>query len=299
MKYSAYLNLGKKRFDKRIKKARTLLTNCRVCPRKCGVNRLEGERGFCKLGAKAMVSSHHLHFGEESCLVGRRGSGTIFFTRCNLACVYCQNYDISQLSIGAEVDAGELAQMMMELQSLGCHNINFVTPTSQVPQILEALPLAVERGLKIPLVYNTNAYDSIETLKLLDGIVDIYMPDAKYADDKVAQKYSAASDYFDIMKKAIREMHWQVGDLVVEDGIAKRGLLVRHLVLPNDLAGTQEVMKFLAAEISKNTFINIMDQYRPYWKASEYPELEGPITKEEYEEAVEMVKKWRLRLENE
>lgn len=293
--YPSFLNLGRRELNKRVEKIRKLLANCRVCPRKCGVNRLKGEKGFCKLGAKAIVSSHHPHFGEESCLVGRRGSGTIFFTHCNLACVYCQNYDISQLGVGVEVSAKELAQMMVELQSLGCHNINLVTPTPQVPQILEALPIAIEMGLKILIVYNTNAYDSVETLRFLDGIVDIYMPDAKYADDKIAQKYSAALNYFDAMKKAIREMHRQVGDLVTKDGIAECGLLVRHLVLPNGLAGTEKVMKFLAAEISKNTFVNVMNQYRPCWKANRYPEIARPITSGEYEEAVEIAKRTGLR----
>jgi len=296
--YPSFLNLSKKELDRRVQKTGKLLENCQVCPRKCGVNRLKGEKGFCKLGAKAMVSSHHPHFGEESCLVGRRGSGTIFFTHCNLACVYCQNYDISQLGVGAEVDAEELAQMMIELQNFECHNINFVTPTSQVSQILEALPVAIEKGLKIPLVYNTNGYDSVETLKLLDGIIDIYMPDAKYADNEVAQKYSSAPDYFDRMKKAICEMHRQVGDLIIENGIAKRGLLIRHLVLPNGLAGTQKVIEFLAREISPNTFVNIMDQYRPCWKANQYPEIARPITAYEYQEAREIAKRAGLTLSN-
>lgn len=263
-----------------------------------------------------MVSAFHPHFGEESCLVGRHGSGTIFFTYCNLACVYCQNYDISQLGAGKEVSIEELAQMMIGLQNLACHNINFVTPTSQVPQILQALPLAIEKGLKIPLVYNTNAYDSVETLRILNGIIDIYMPDAKYSDNKIAKKYSnvlckcdrinrgqngkmgqgTEDGYFETMKKAIKEMHRQVGDLVInKEGIATKGLLVRHLVLPNNLAGTKIIMEFLSKEISPNTFVNIMDQYRPCYKAHQWPELNRPITPEEYQQTIIIAKKSGLK----
>lgn len=286
-KYSSYLNLTKKELEDRVKKACKLLENCRVCPRNCGVNRLKNEKGFCKLGSLPMISSYHPHFGEEACLVGRYGSGIIFFTYCNLACIYCQNYDISQLGYGEEISIERLAEMMIILQNFGCHNINFVTPTSQVPQILKALPIAIKNGLKVPLVYNTNAYDSIEALRLLGGIIDIYMPDAKYADDVVAVKYSSAPKYFKIMKYAIKEMHRQVGDLVMDsNGIAIRGLLVRHLVLPNNLAGTEKIMKFLAKEISPNTFVNIMDQYRPCYKAVQFPQLNRSITFKEYQEAI-------------
>ncbi len=291
---SYYLNLSKKELKKRIEKAISLLNPCQVCPRKCGINRIKGEHGFCRLGRKAKVSSYHPHFGEEPCLVGTHGSGTIFFTSCNLACVFCQNYDISQLDYGQEVSAEELAQIMISLQKIGCHNINFVTPTSQVPQILEALEIAIGKGLKIPLVYNSNAYDSVETLKLLDGLVDIYMPDAKYSDDQIAVKYSSAPNYFEIMKKALKEMHRQVGDLEIKDGIAIRGLLVRHLVLPKDLAGTEKIMKFLAEEISKDAFVNMMDQYRPCYKAFQYKELSQGITHQEYREAVDLAKKYGL-----
>jgi len=290
----SYLNLSKKELKKRVEKALSFLNPCQVCPRKCGVNRLENKKGFCRLGRKAKVSSSHPHFGEESCLVGTFGSGTIFFTSCNLACIFCQNYDISQLDYGQEISSQELVKMMISLQKLGCHNINFVTPTSQVPQILEALEVAIERGLKIPLVYNSNAYDSVETLKLLDGIIDTYLPDAKYSDDEIALKYSSAPNYFEIMKKALKEMHRQVGDLEIKNGIAVRGLLIRHLVLPDNLAGTEKIMKFLAEEISKNTFVNIMDQYRPCYKAFSYPELSRGITFKEYQEAINLAKKYGL-----
>jgi putative pyruvate formate lyase activating enzyme len=247
--------------------------------------------------------------------VGTHGSGTIFMTWCNLRCVYCQNYDISQLGHGHRVSEKELADIMIYLQNIGCHNINFVSPTHQVSQILAALPYAIEKGLKLPLVYNTNAYDSVDTLKLLKGIFDIYMPDTKYSDDKIAVKYSSAPGYFNIMKKAIKEMYRQVGDLIIKskikmqksklqiknknlenipDGVAIKGLLVRHLVLPNDLSGTEKIMKFLAS-LSKNTFVNIMDQYRPCHKANLYPPLDRSITKEEFNQAIKIAKDQRLK----
>ncbi|GAH82640.1 unnamed protein product, partial [marine sediment metagenome] len=247
---------------------------CEICPKKCHRDRLAGERGFCQLGSEPVISAYHPHFGEERVLVGNHGSGTIFFTSCNLSCVFCQNYEISQLRIGEEVSYERLAQMMIELQNLGCHNINLVSPTSHVPAIVKSLSIAREQGLKLPLVYNTNAYDSVKVLKLLDGIIDIYMPDTKYSSDVNALKYSNAPNYFAIMKKAMKEMHRQAGDLIInEEGIAVKGLLVRHLVLPNNLTGTKEIIEFFAKEISKNTFLNIMDQYYPHAKASQYPEL--------------------------
>ena len=291
MRLPSYLNLSDKELAQREKGLFKILEDCQVCPRQCRVNRVKEEKGVCQLGHLPMVSSFHPHFGEERVLVGRGGSGTIFFTSCNLACLFCQNYEISQLRQGEEVSFEKLAEMMLGLQKIGCHNVNFVTPSSQVPQIIKALIMAKEQGLKIPLVYNTNAYDSVETLKLLEGIVDIYMPDAKYSDDKLALKYSQAADYFAIMKKAIKEMHRQVGDLFVnQEGITTRGLLVRHLVLPNNLAGSKEIFNFLAREISTNTFLNIMDQYYPCYQAFEYPELARPITPEEYQEAVNWAK---------
>jgi len=293
--YPSYLNLSKKEFKKRIEKSFKLLENCRLCPRECGVERLRGELGFCGLKELPMISAYHPHFGEEKVLVGQFGSGTIFFTSCNLSCVFCQNYEISQLRIGKEVSFEELAKIMIELQEKGCHNINLVTPTPQVPQILKSLFLAREMGLKIPLVYNTNSYDSLETLKLLDGIIDIYMPDAKYSDNEIAKKYSKAPHYFEIMKKAIKEMYRQVGDLKIQKGIAIRGLLVRHLVLPNNLAGSPKIFEFLSREISENTFLNIMNQYHPYYKASEYPGLARKISKEEFEGAVVLAKNFNLK----
>jgi putative pyruvate formate lyase activating enzyme len=294
--YPFYLNLGKKELKRRIERLFKILESCEICPRKCHVNRLKGEKGYCQLGYLPMVSAYHPHFGEEAPLVGKYGSGTIFMTSCNLSCVYCQNYEISQLRIGEEVSFERLAEMMVELQNLGCHNINFVTPTPQVPAILKSLEIAIEKGLKIPLVYNTSSYDSLEVLKLLDGIVDIYLPDARYSDDKIALKYSNVPNYFEIMKKAIKEMHRQVGDLVInEEGIAIRGLIVRHLVLPNGLAGSEKIFEFIAKEISKNTFLNIMDQYWPAYKAHQYPELSRRITEKEFQEVINLAKNFGLK----
>ncbi|MBZ9572417.1 radical SAM protein [Patescibacteria group bacterium] len=306
--YPSYLSLSRKELNKRIEKLFKILERCEICPRKCRINRLKEKKGFCQLGREPVVSAHHPHFGEESPLVGRfgpaspdslarrGGSGTIFFTSCNLACVYCQNYGISQLRIGDETSFEKLSQMMIDLQKLGCHNINLVTPTPQVPQIIKSLSIAIEKGLKLPLVYNTSSYDSIEVLKLLDKIVDIYMPDARYSDNEIALKYSNAKNYFEIMKGAIKEMHRQVGDLVLDkNGIAVRGLLVRHLVLPNDLAGSEKIFKFLAKEISPNTFLNIMGQYYPCYRAFEFPELSRRITYEEYQEAIKLAKKANLK----
>ncbi|WP_286974433.1 radical SAM protein [Acetomicrobium sp. UBA5826] len=281
-----------KKLSERLEKALEISSNCELCPRKCHVNRLKDEKSFCKTGRNAIVSSYGPHFGEEKVLVGRFGSGTIFFTHCNLACVFCQNYDISQLGKGNEVSAQELADIMLELQRMGCHNINLVSPTHCVAQILEALLIAFEEGLKIPIVYNTGGYDSVDTLKLLDGIVDIYMPDIKYGDDERGMRYSSAPNYFSVAKSAVKEMHRQVGDLKTDDsGIAVKGLLVRHLVLPNDLAGTEKVMEFLATEISTETFVNIMDQYHPLYKAKQYPELSRSINRAEFQRAVKIARK--------
>ncbi|MGQ9630432.1 MAG: radical SAM protein [bacterium] len=272
----------------RAERAREMMRGCKVCPRECGVDRLSGERGICRTGELPVVASFHAHFGEERPLVGFYGSGTIFFTHCNLRCVFCQNCDISQMGDGVETSIENLAEMMLSLQRAGCHNINFVTPTHVVPQILAALVIAAERGLNVPLVYNSGGYDSVGTLKLLEGVFDIYMPDFKYADCSKAKKFSGAEDYPRVAKAAIKEMHRQVGDLRVDKrGIAYRGLLVRHLVLPEDLAGTSEVMRFLAQEVSPDTYVNVMAQYRPCYKASEYPELRRRITRGELERALE------------
>jgi len=260
-----------------------------LCPRHCGVNRLAGESGKCHITRQAVISSYGPHFGEESPLVGRHGSGTIFFTYCNLRCVFCQNYTISQLGEGWAVDKEEMAKMMLSLQAKGCHNINLVSPTHVVPYILEALELAVGMGLYLPLVYNSGGYDSVETLELLDGIIDIYMPDMKYSDDKTAEQLSGIKDYPKVNKAAIKEMHRQVGDLQLnEQGIAQRGLLVRHLVLPNRLAGTEEIVAFLAQEVSTNTYLNIMAQYHPCHKAFDIPQLSRSVSKQEFCEAIDL-----------
>lgn len=293
--WPSYLNLSARELEEREEQLFEFLRHCKVCPRQCGVNRLENQFGYCKVGFYPRVSAYHPHFGEERVLVGENGSGTIFFTSCNLSCVYCQNYEISQIRIGEEVSFEQLSSMMINLQKMGCHNINFVTPTHQIPQIVRALRIAIEKGLRVPLVYNTSAYDTVEILKILDGIFDIYMPDLKYGDNEPAQQYSFAPNYFQIAKEAIKEMHRQVGDLLVdENGIAKRGLLVRHLVLPNDIAKSQRVFEFIAKEVSKDTFLNVMNQYFPFFKATSIPPLSRPITRKEYEEALRMAKECGL-----
>ena len=287
----AYLNLLRSNeLKERIREAYRRLEACDICPRECGVNRRESTKGaVCRTGERAVVSSYNPHFGEEAPLVGRHGSGTIFFSWCNLRCQYCQNYEISQLGHGREVEPEELATMMLRLQAMGCHNINLVSPTHVVPQILAGLLIAAQAGLRLPLVYNTGGYDSLKTLQLLDGIVDIYMPDMKYADAEIARKYSKVKNYPAVNQAAVKEMHRQVGDLVLDEGgVALRGLLVRHLVLPEGLAGTAEIVRFLAEEVSKNTYLNIMDQYRPCYKAHQLPPLDRRITHEEYAEAVRL-----------
>lgn len=290
VKYPSYLNLSQKDWQQRIKKAWQLMHPCRVCPRECGVNRLDRadpKLGFCRTKDQALVYSSHPHFGEERCLRGSGGSGTIFFSSCNLACVYCQNWEISQIRLGREVTNQELAEMMISLQEQGCHNINFVTPTIYVPQILQALPLAIDKGLKIPLVYNTGGYDRVDTLKLLEGVVDIYMPDIKYSKNALGLKYSHVKDYWQVVRPAVKEMYRQVGDLQIsKDGLAIKGLLIRHLVLPENLAGTEKVMEFIANEISQASYVNIMDQYHPANKAHRYPEINRRIARKEFEDAV-------------
>lgn len=273
------------------------LEDCDLCARYCHVNRKETLHGVvCRTGELAVVNSAGPHHGEEDCLRGWRGSGTIFFSWCNLRCVYCQNWEISWKGQGEERTAEELAEIMLELQAMGCHNINLVSPSHVVAQILAALVIAADQGLRLPLVYNTGGFDSLEALKLLDGVVDIYMPDMKYGDPDLAKKYSHVPDYVRVNQAAVREMHRQVGDLrLASDGIAERGLLVRHLVLPNGIAGTEQVMQFLAREISRDTYVNIMDQYRPTYRASEYPELNRMITAEEYRAALEAARRAGLR----
>lgn len=273
-----------------------MLESCRVCPRECRVHRLKNEkRGFCRSGLNPIVSSASPHHGEEPPLSGTRGSGTIFFANCNLKCVYCQNYPISQMGNGVERTPGELACQMLWLQEQGCHNLNLVTPTHFMPQILKALGIAKERGFTLPVVYNTSGYESIEALRLLDGIVDIYLPDMRYSDDSASLKYSSAPRYRTVNRAAIKEMYRQVGTLVLdEEGIARRGLIIRHLVLPGGLSGTEGVMKFLAEEISKDVYISLMSQYFPAYKATESKELSRRITVKEYEEARRIMEKYGL-----
>jgi putative pyruvate formate lyase activating enzyme len=263
------------------------LKNCTMCPRRCQVDRTTGQMGFCRTGSNAYVASYDAHFGEEAPLVGQKGSGTIFFTHCNLLCNFCQNFDISHQGAGYEVTDEQLARIMLDLQAAGCHNINFVTPTHVVPQILSALVIAADNGLRVPLVYNSSGYDSVETLRLLDGVIDIYMPDFKFWDPKIAQLTCQASDYPDVARAALTEMHRQVGDLVIdENGLATSGLLVRHLVLPDKLSGTDKVMGFIADHISSHTYVNIMNQYRPCGRAAEFQALARRITENEYDEAL-------------
>jgi len=293
----SYLQLYKEgRLLEKVEEARSLLEECRLCPRQCAVDRLNDEKGFCKTGRKAKVASFNAHFGEEAPLVGRLGSGTIFFSSCNLRCSFCQNYEISHLREGAEIEARDMAAIMIELASRGCHNINLVTPTHVVPQILEALLLAVQHGLTIPIVYNSSGYERVETLKLLRGIIDIYMPDFKFWDQKWADRYCNAPDYREMAVGAFQEMHAQVGDLKIDkDGIAERGLLVRHLVMPHGIAGTKEVMEFLSKEISAHTYVNVMDQYRPCGTAHQDEYIDHRISAKEYSAALEWAKNAGLK----
>lgn len=273
-----------------------LLLECRICPNECMAKRIEGETGDCYSTDEVTISSVGSHFGEEPPIVGSLGSGTIFFTNCNLDCQFCQNYDLSHLGVGERVSTTDLANAMLQLQQRGCHNINLVTPTHFTPQIVDAIILAIEKGLELPIVYNCGGYESVETLKLLEDIVDIYMPDIKYSIDKNALKYSGIQHYWETVKFAIKEMHHQVGDLKISKrGIAQRGLLVRHLVLPNDIAGSKAVIDFIADEISKETYLHVMDQYRPMYNANKYPELNRRITSSEYKEAVDYANGKRLR----
>lgn len=283
------MSLSPKQIADRADEAIARLESCDICPRNCGVNRIEDEIGFCRTGRLAMMASYGPHFGEEPPLVGSRGSGTIFFAGCNLGCVFCQNYDISQMLGGSPATPRRLAEVMLELQGMGCHNINFVSPSHVVAQILEALPMAYEAGLDAPLVYNCGGYDSLETLGLLDGVIDMYMPDAKYADEEIARELSRAPNYPETMKAALKEMRRQVGDLEIDArGVAIRGMLIRHLVLPNGLAGTQEIMRFIAGELSTDSYVNVMEQYHPAYKAYDHESLNRRLTRSEYHEALDM-----------
>lgn len=265
-----------------------VLECCTICPRKCEVNRLKGEKGYCGTSRQARVASANSHFGEEPPLTGRNGSGTIFFSSCTLLCSFCQNYEISHLNYGQEVSPLQLASMMLDLQSAGCHNINFVTPTHIIPQIIEALIIAVEKGLDIPLVYNCGGYENPETLKLIEGVIDIYLPDFKFWDNEIAMRYCNAGNYRDYAVKAVKEMHRQVSDLYInEQNIAVKGLLVRHLVMPEGTAGTGNIMKFLAEEVSPNTYVNLMNQYFPCGGAARDKLVGRRITPEEFAKAYE------------
>jgi len=291
----AYLSLhATGELEERIEKLFKVLESCELCPRKCRVNRLEGERGYCRSGIELMVSSYGPHFGEEDELVGMYGSGTIFLTNCGLLCIYCQNYEISHKVEGDIKDEESVADYMLRLQNMGCHNINLVTPTHFTPQLVKAINVAAGKGLHLPIVWNCGGYENVETIRMLKDIVDIYMPDIKYSSAAPAKLYSNAPDYFERCKESVKEMYQQVGDLKVDDsGIAYRGLLVRHLVLPDDLAGSGEVLKFVAS-LSKNTYVNIMDQYRPCGQAFKYKELSRRPSSKEYLKVVEMARKLGL-----
>jgi putative pyruvate formate lyase activating enzyme len=273
-----------------------LQDRCRVCPRLCKVDRLSDQPGLCRVGRHAVVASHFPHFGEENCLRGRSGSGTIFFSGCNLRCVFCQNHDISWRLQGERVTPERLASMMLELQGLGCHNINWVTPEHVVPQILEALPLAIERGLRLPIVYNTSSYDSLDSLALMDGVVDVYMPDFKLWSSERSRRYLAKRDYAEVARHSVREMHRQVGDLVLDDGgMAQRGLLVRHLVMPGLLEETEAILRFLADEVGTGTYVNVMAQYYPAGRTGEFPEIDRHVYRSEFERALELAEALGLR----
>jgi len=280
----------------RIKQAYALFEKCQLCPRMCGVNRQKGEKGICRAPLKPVVFSHNPHFGEEMSVVGQNGSGTIFFSNCNLRCIFCQNWPIAHEGRGKEIRDEDLADIMLHLQKIGCHNVNLVTPTHVMPNILNATRIAFLKGLRIPLFYNTSGYERVEVLKILDGIVDIYKPDIKYMDSDKAGKYSAgASDYPEVVKKAVIEMNRQVGVQQMDrQGIALRGVMIRHLVMPNRVAGTEKLVKWLAENLPKNTYINIMAQYRVEYKAYEYPEIARGITVEEFMEAIDWARKYGL-----
>lgn len=287
----SYLNLSETEFENRVRVLRAKLEDCDVCALKCGVDRLDGETGKCNSGEKLEVSSASPHYGEERPLVGKNGSGTIFLSNCNLSCVYCQNYRISQMGRGRTLTTDEFAGLMLDLQEKGCHNINWVSPSHFVPQLVEAVKIASEKGLELPIVYNTGGYDNPETMKLLDGVVDIYMPDMKYSSSELGLMYSKVPSYKEINQKVVKEAHRQVGDLQLgASGLAQTGLLIRHLVLPENPSNTEGVLRFIADEVSEDSYVNIMDQYRTCWKASEYPELNRPLNWKEYRDALEFAR---------
>lgn len=278
MDHPSYLKLyNESKLSLRINKALEIISGCQLCPHKCGVDRTQGEKGICESDSRIKIASYGPHFGEEKPLVGHNGSGSIFFSNCNLQCVYCQNYEISHYGNGHHITPEQLAEIMINLQEKGCHNINLVTPTHMIYGILKSLKIACKNGLNIPLVYNSGGYESIETLNLLNGIIDIYMPDIKYSDSKKAEKYSNAPNYFEIIRKTILEMYRQVGDLKTKNGIAIKGLIIRHLVLPENISGSKGIIDFIAQEVSKETFFNLMDQYYPSYNADQYDKLSKKI----------------------
>ena len=284
-----------KPLEKIVNRAFKMLECCCICPRKCGVNRLKGQKGFCKTGLKPLIYSFLAHHGEEPPISGKFGSGAIFFSNCNMHCVYCQNYEFSQEGRGGETDFGALAQIMLELQEQGCHNINLVTPTHIMPQILKSLSIAVSKGLNIPIVYNTGGYELPEIIKLLDGIVDVYLADMRYADERNALKYSSAPGYPEYNMASVKEMHRQVGIAKINNfGIIKKGLVIRHLVLPNNISGTDKIMRFIKEDISQDTYISLMSQYLAYYKASGYKEICRRLTEREYEQAKDIMHKYGL-----
>lgn len=279
----------------KINQAYKLLESCIICPRKCKVNRIDNERGFCRVGINPVVCSYMPHHGEEPPISGAKGSGTIFFSFCNLKCVYCQNYHFSQESEGKEVPIEKLSEFMLYLQGLGCHNINLVTPTHVMPQILKALYIAIEKGLSIPIVYNTSGYELPEVIKILNGIVDIYLVDMRYADNEHSIKYSQAPNYPSFNQEAVKEMYRQVGDSEFDkNNIIKKGMIIRHLVLPNNISGTEKIMKFISQNLSNKVYISLMSQYHPYYQAHKYPEIARRITKEEYQTAMDCLRRYGL-----
>lgn len=294
--YPIYLETYRNgRLDEIIEDTFRLLESCSICPRKCKVNRLKDELGFCKTGLKAQVCSFMPHYGEEPPISGKHGSGTIFFSHCNMACVYCQNYEFSQLGQGKGVEFEELAYFMLRLQNMACHNINLVTPTHILPQILRALKVAISKGLKIPLVYNTSGYELAEIIKLLEGIVDIYLPDMRYADNALAIKYSSAPDYPKYNQEAVKEMHRQVGVAKIDrEGIVEKGVIIRHLVLPHNIAGTEKIMQFIAEELSADSYISLMSQYIPYYQASKFKDISCRLTYDDYEAAKKAMQRYGL-----
>jgi len=289
-----YMKLEREgKLAQRIAQAYNNFENCQLCPRRCGVNRKKGERGFCRAPVRPVIFSHNPHFGEEEPITGVNGSGTIFFSHCNLRCIFCQNWPISHEGKGKEMEDEDLAEIMIELQRMGCHNINLVTPTHIMPNILNATRIALKKGLRLPLFYNTCGYERVEMLKILEGVVDIYKPDFKYMDPEKAAKYSAgASDYPEVTKKAVLEMHRQVGELKSDkNGIAFRGLLIRHLVMPNRVADTEKFVAWVAENLTRSTYVNIMAQYRVEYRAYEYPEIARGITAGEFLEAIDWARK--------